>query len=217
MKNLLKKFNISNNLPFIIVILIGLTLLVSYFVLTKDYASEKTKTKSAIEEYEENLPSLEKNVKKNPEDKEAIRDYAVALYATGNLEEAKEYYEKEVELNQNDAVLRNNLGNVYRDLEDYDKAVESYEKALEIDNTMYNTYHNLCNLLVYTLDRAEEAVEIYQNAIETLPEKEEELLNSMGLAYEQLDEDEKALETYERVLEINPANNSAKAGLERLK
>jgi tetratricopeptide (TPR) repeat protein len=212
-----EKFHIKENLPFFVIILISVVLLVSYFVFFSNAEEgDDEDTKTAIEKYEDELPSLKRSAKNNPDDAQSQRDYAVALYATGNLEDAKEYYEKELTLNEKDAVLRNNLGNVYRDLEEYDSAVDSYKKAIELDPKLVNPYYNLCNLLVYTLDRAEEALEIYTAGIESIPEKEEDFLNSIGLVYEYLKDTSNAISTYEKVLEINPENTNALAGLDRL-
>lgn len=214
-----KKLKMPKNLPFLVVILMlpAILLLIYFFVFSNENDVDEENVNTAIEKYKEELPDLKRNARNNPEDTQALRDYAVALYATGDTQEAKKFYEKELALNENDAQLLNNLGNVYRDLEEYDSAVDTYKKALKIDPKATNTYHNLCNLLVYTLDRVEEAIEIYYEAIDAIPEKEVDFLNSIGLAYEQLEQTENAIDAYEKVLQLESENVTAQNALERLK
>lgn len=166
-------------------------------------------------EYERRLPELEAAVKSNPNDATARKNYAVALYATGNLDKARDEYEAAVKINDKDATAYNNLGNIYRDLNNANKAVESYRKSIEINNTSINTYVNLANLQLYTQDNKEAAIATYKDGLKVLPNNEQ-LQLLLGIAYEQADQVDNAKQTYQTILARNGDNAAAKANLDRL-
>lgn len=166
-------------------------------------------------EYQKRLPELEDAVKSSPKDASVRKNYAVALYATGDFEKAKQQYEAAVKLNDKDSTAYNNLGNVYRDLKNADKAVESYKKSIELNSKSINTYVNLANVQLYTLNKADDAIATYKSGLKALPNNEQlELL--LGIAYEQSGDTARAKQTYQNILSRNGENVAAKANIERL-
>lgn len=168
-----------------------------------------TGTNPLIESYRNQLPQLAETAKDN-NNATAIRNYAVALYATGDLEGAKEQYVKEKELNPNDPVLYNNLGNIYRDSGEYQLAVESYQKSIDLDKAQLNVYVNLANLYIYVLQKPDLGYGVYLKGIENSPNNRESLLLQLANAYKDGGETQKAIETYNKILEINPNNTSVR-------
>jgi len=168
-----------------------------------------------IANYQKQLPSLAAAVKKNGNNSQAHYDYAVALYATGDTAKAKDQYEADLKINPNNAVLQNNLGNVYRDLGDYQKSIDAYQKAISIDSKSVNPYINLANLYIYTLNKKDLGVKTFQQALQNLPGNQTiEVL--LGVAYEQTGDKDSARQAYQTVLSADPSNVAAQAGIKRV-
>lgn len=168
-----------------------------------------------VASYQKQLPALAEKVKDDPKDVHAIKDYAIALYATGDVQGAKAQYEAEIKLNPTDSTAYNNLGNVYRDLRDYDKAVSSYKQAIKLNAKNANAYTNLANVYMYTLNKKDLGIATYEEAIKNLP-KNQELPVLLGIAYEQTGDMPNAAKAFQQALDANPNNTAAAAGLKRV-
>lgn len=70
------------------------------------------------------------------ESADLYRNMAKAEKYLGLFQEAIEDYKKVIELEPNDAIAHNNLGNIYYKMGDYTNALLSYEMALSIDKTL---------------------------------------------------------------------------------
>ena len=185
-----------------------------WWTATRPSTDEKPASAVAAE-FEKRLPELAQAAKDKKGDAAARKEYAVALYATGDYKAAKDQYEAAVKINGKDATAYNNLGNTYRDLKNPAKAVESYKKSLSLNDKSINTYNNLANVQLYTLDKADDAIATYRSGLKALPNNEQlELL--LGLAYEKNDDKVAAKQTYKNILSRNDKNAAAKANLERL-
>jgi tetratricopeptide (TPR) repeat protein len=182
---------------------------------TEDEVSQPLSANPVVASYQEQLPALAEGVRLNPDDPKALRDYGVALYATGDVSRAKDQYEAELKINESDPVLLNNLANVYRDLGSYDQALEFYQRAISLDSTSVTAYMNLANLYQYTLDQKDLGITTLKDAIVNLPDNQD-LGVLLGIAYEQNGDVDEALVTFETVLTQNPGNAAALAGVERL-
>lgn len=166
-------------------------------------------------EFKKQLPDLKKKADQNPKDAEAHKNYAVALYATGDPNGAKKQYEQAVKINPKDAVAYNNLGNTYRDLHKIDKAVDAYKQSIKLNNKSLNTYANLANIQLYSQNDANAAIQTYQDGLKALPGNTQlELL--LGLAYEANGDNAKAKQTYQDILAHDSGNAAAQANLDRL-
>jgi len=166
-------------------------------------------------EYQKRLPELEKATKDKPNDPTAHKNYAVALYATGDLAKARDEYERVVKLNNKDATAYNNLGNVYRDMNNTKKAIESYRTSISLNKSSINTYVNLANVQLYNQKDTNAAIATYKDGLKSLPNNEQ-LQLLLGIAYEQADQIDNAKKTYEEILAKHRDNAAAKANLERL-
>lgn len=186
----------------------------TFFVL-KNLNTKQTDSNAITSQYRERLPELEQKVKDNPNDASAHKEYAVALYATGDMKKAKEQYEAAIKLNGSDATAYNNLGNTYRDLGDINKAIESYKKASELSPKLVNPYVNLANIQLYSQNKPQDAIATYQAALKQLPDNDQ-IRVLLALAYEKADDISNAKQTYENILARDPDNAAAKANLDRL-
>lgn len=198
-----------------LVLVVAIAGLVWWFVAQNNNTNKRISSGEVSAEYERRLPELEQAAKNNPNDAVARKNYAVALYATGDLDKARDEYEAAVKINDKDATAYNNLGNIYRDLNNANKAVESYRKSLEINNTSINTYVNLANLQLYTQNNKDAAIATYKDGLKVLPNNEQ-LQLLLGIAYEQADQVDNAKQTYQSILARNGDNAAAKANLDRL-
>lgn len=166
-------------------------------------------------EYKKQLPELKSAAQKSPNSAVAHKNYAVALYAVGDLKGARDEYKKATKLKANDSTAWNNLGNAYRDLGDNDAAINAYQKALDLDQSAVNTYVNLANLQLYTLNKPNDAIATYKKAVSHLPDNEQ-LQLLLALAYEQAGNTVSAKQTLQNILAKNPDNSAAKANLARI-
>jgi tetratricopeptide (TPR) repeat protein len=172
-------------------------------------------TNPVVATYAKQLPDLKKKAETNPNDANARKNYAVALYVTRDLEQAKQQYEAATVINDKDAVTYNNLGNVYRDLGKINEAIDAYKKSLELDPDSVNTYANLANIQMYSKNKPLDAIETYKTGLSHLPGNTQ-LQLLLGLAYEQAKDIPSAKQTYENILANDKDNTAAKANLERL-
>jgi tetratricopeptide (TPR) repeat protein len=94
-----------------------------------------------LEEYKGEIPGLEQAITSNPQDLSSLEELAVAHYQLQEYDRAIEAYNKILAI-QDDAFIRNALGNVYRDQKKYDEAIAEYEKAIALDPTLKFPYIN---------------------------------------------------------------------------
>ncbi len=193
----------------VLILLIGFAMyMASNNKVAAPVVNNATNVNPIIESYKNDLPALAD--KAQGSDVKSIRNYAVALYATGDLEGSKEQYLREKELNPNDAVLYNNLGNIYRDNAEYQNAVDSYQKSIDLDKSQLNVYVNLANLYIYVLQKPEMGYGVYLKGIENSPNNKESLLLTLANAYRDGGLKDKAREAYNEILKINPDNETVK-------
>ncbi len=168
-----------------------------------------------ISKYKQQLPDLKKKAEENPNDTTALKNYAIALYASGDAEAAKVQYEKLVAADGKDADTFNNLGNAYRDTGKVDDAIRAYQKALELNPQSVNTYANLANVQLYTKNNPSDAIATYQKGLSALPNNSQ-LEFLLGVAYEKANKKADAIQTYRHILSYDAGNKAVQQELARL-
>jgi len=73
-------------------------------------------------------------------------ELGVNYYIVRDFDKAEEAYKKATNLNPDDFMAWNNLGNIYRDLVNFQLAHNAYKKSLEINSNYIPAYLNLVNL-----------------------------------------------------------------------
>lgn len=135
----------------------------------------------------------------------SIQDLLVlgsAYYYMQQYEEAKNVYDKILNLNPNDPDTLNNRGAIYSKLGRYDEALADYNRSLELRPDDPNTIYNR-GLAYYKLERYDEALADYNRSLELRP-AHPPVLNNRGVLYTQLERYDDALADYNRSLELSP-------------
>ena len=216
-----KKFQVDKKKVIIavIVLLIAVGAVVKFgFMRKKPSAETSQENKPAIDNlidtYRDQLGDLKKKAEgNNPAD---LQNYAVAQYATGDAAGAVDTFEKQIAVDPNNLTAHNSLGNALRDVQKYDDAIKEYEKAIQLSPQTVTSYINLGNLYQYVLKQKDKALDAYQRGIKANPESAD--LNVLaGILKEEDSDKEAAKQFFLEALKIQPDNQAAKAGMERVK
>jgi tetratricopeptide (TPR) repeat protein len=121
------------------------------------------------EEWAALLPRLREVADADPDDVNAQRKLALAYYNLGRLDEAAAIYERLLAIEE-DAVLRNRLGNTLRDAGDVAAAEAAYRNAIADDPTLAPPYLNLAELL-WRQGRDDEALAIIDEGLKAVSEE----------------------------------------------
>ena len=131
--------------------------------------------------------------------------------ALGEFDEALALGEQAIEYFPDDAQVRSQLANAYRQAGDVDQAITTLENALEIDSELANAYARIGQWLIEE-DRIEEAAEAFHRAVDAGEQPADILANQIfGYGYNQKDQGEgdlgAAVEVYNiaREFDISPA------------
>lgn len=127
---------------------------------------------------------------------------ANAYYYSGQYQDAKDIYDKILDLNPNDPVALYNRGITYDELERYDEALADYNRSLELrpdnPNTLYNrgnTYHKL--------GKYDKALADFNRSLEFKPD-DPDALCYRGITYSKLERYDEAIADFNRSLELKP-------------
>ena len=142
---------------------------------------------------------------KNLTVKEAF-DLAIQNHLNNNLQDAKNYYNKVLEIDPNHLSANNNLGVLFQGSGDIQKAKACYEKAIAI-NPNYVDGHNNLGIIFKELGENQKAIDCYEKAIKINPTKAE-AHNNLGAIFKELGENKKAKSCYENAIKINPNDSN---------
>lgn len=124
------------------------------------------------------------------------------LLKAGNIEAAREKFDKAIELDPMLMDSYKNYGDLYMALDQYQDAKNSYKKALLIEKNglLYFLYGNAC----FMNDEMHEGLEHYNMAINEGYD-DHEMMYFMGMAYEYMNDDNMALRFFQRASQKNPS------------
>jgi tetratricopeptide (TPR) repeat protein len=129
---------------------------------------------------------------------------------------AKTLLLKAVELDPGSLHAHFQLGLLYARLKNYPKAIDRYEKAAELDPQFSETFFNLG--YVYAINKNySRAKEMYGRVVELAPRFVDEALFNLAIVHDKLGDRDKCVRTLKKAIIANPANESAKKYLQRLK
>ncbi len=128
-------------------------------------------------------------------------------YENGRYEDAIEYYDLVIKLNESLDKAYNGKAKCLEALGEHEKALEYCDKALEQNGDFADAYNTKGDALS-SLNRFEESLENYMKAFELEPKKSL-YANNIAYAYNSLEKYEGALEYSEKAIELNKKNDSA--------
>jgi tetratricopeptide (TPR) repeat protein len=195
---------------------IGFNILIGncYYFLSKLNQAEK--------HFKESLNILkraENKIAKLPAKSAALGNLGNIYHNLGKPDEALEYYQQALEINQKlgyeqgAAHNLNNIGTLYNGLGKHDEALKCQEEALEISKKFKDEQaiaNSLTNIgIIYTdSGKPEEALKLFQEALEIDKKNKYQegianVFNNIGLAHSNLKETDQALNDYQKALIIN--------------
>ena len=144
-------------------------------------------------------------LKKQPDNQFILNLLGSSYHRLGDLDTAKQVFNRVIALDNNSCAALNNLANIYKDLNENKTAEELYIKILKINPNYINTINNYAGLN-FKLNKYEEAIYYYKKAI-SLNNKDTLLHYNIGLVYQSLGRFDEAKLHYKEVLKINPNMN----------
>jgi tetratricopeptide (TPR) repeat protein len=166
-------------------------------------ATTATRTRNTV--YSSKLAVWQDTVDKWPHGARAYNGVADALRENDDLLNAVKYYEKSLELDDDQTQPRLNLGGTLQALGRDDDAIPYFQHLLGMNphpQTAAKAHNNLASSM-RILGRLEECTEHYLQAIALNP-RLVQAQHNLGLVYKDLDRDGAAVEQFRRALELNP-------------
>ena len=163
-------------------------------------------------EYKNAFNSYNQVYEKYPYMTEAIYSLGVVKMRENDFDEAVEYFNKALAVNENHDKTQNalksvagnmlNEGNNYYRRRDYNNALDYYKKVVEIDDTFYQAY--------YQIGQVEKRLKNYRGAINAYAKAVEAKSDfyqgwyGLGLATKSNGDNQGALKAFQKVIDINP-------------
>ncbi|MEW4924818.1 tetratricopeptide repeat protein [Algibacter sp. 2305UL17-15] len=131
-----------------------------------------------------------------------------ALYylKKGDTQNAIVWYEKSLEIDNNNNMVRTNLANLYYQTGDFKNAEEAFKTIIKQEPSFAQTYYSYA-LLLAELNRVEEAIKQMHLAIEFMPENTRFYYN-LSLLYDKMNNLKMAEEIAAKGLKIDTSNES---------
>ena len=168
-------------------------------------------------EYENAVVSYSKIYDKYPYMTEAIYSLGVVKMREGNFDEAIEYFNKALVVNENhektQKALKNVAGNMFNEgnnfyrRRDYNNALDYYKKVIAIDNSFYQAYFKL-GQVEKQLKNKLGAIKAYTKSVEAKPDFYQGWY-MLGVTKRSDGDNQGALLAFQKATDINP--NYAKA------
>lgn len=147
--------------------------------------------------------SLEKAVKIDESNTDALLKLAETDFLLRRYEEALEYTNDALRVNDNLGQGYFIKGFIYKELGDTTLAMSSFQTATEVNPEHYEAYMELGNLSAYQGDPL--ALEYFNTALGIKP-KSAEALYSLGMYLQAGGQYDTALDTYRRLIDVDPDN-----------
>ncbi|MGA2489277.1 MAG: tetratricopeptide repeat protein, partial [Anaerolineales bacterium] len=145
------------------------------------------------------------------DEKDATMDQETAV--TDNLpsqhSNVEDSGQNQVTINQENAQIWNELGNVYYNTGAFEEAMNAFEMAIELDPSCGWSYNNLASIYFHQKHYAD-AIPLYQKGLQLLHDYKDKALlwNRLGDTYRRLDEHDQAVAAYRKAMELDPDNVS---------
>ena len=115
----------------------------------------------------------------------------------------------QVTIDEKNAQIWNELGNIYYNTGAFDEALHAFEMAVELDPSYGWSYNNLASIYFHQ-KRYADAVPLYQKGLQLLADSKDKALlwNRLGDTFRRLDEHGQAVLAYRKAMQLNPENVS---------
>ena len=161
----------------------------------------------------EALPHSLIAVKQRPGDAKTHDTQGIALLALDRLDEARECFERALELDPTQGNSHHNMGEVLRRKGRFAESIEWYRGAIDIDSENVAAYYGMGRALS-RLGRDEQVVEALERAVSLRPEAVPPgAVHLLAEALLRLERNEEAIQWYRGVLQIDPGFAPAHAGI----
>jgi tetratricopeptide (TPR) repeat protein len=142
----------------------------------------------------------------NPADKETIT-YESALQVSRL--DTEDTGQTQVSIDQKNAQIWNELGNIYYNTGAFEEAMHAFEMAIELDPYFGWSYNNLASIYVHQ-KKFTDAIPLYQKGLQYLDDDKDQALlwNRLGDAYRRLDDRSQAAAAYRKAMQLDPDNVS---------
>ena len=119
-----------------------------------------------------------------------------------NLDQARIFLERAIEIKNDYSETHYNLGNVLIDLGEIEKAINCYEKVIQINPDNADAHNNLGNLLK-KLGKIQDAENCYKRAI-TIDPNYTSAYNNLATIFQKNKNFHEAVSLYEKTIKLNP-------------
>ncbi len=123
--------------------------------------------------------------------------------------ENEDTHQAQVTINEKNAQIWNELGNIYYNTGAFDEALHAFEMAAELDPCYGWSYYNLASIYIH-FKRYSDAIPLYEKGLQLLNDQKDQALlwNRMGDAYRRLNKHDQAVTAYRNAIELDPENVS---------
>lgn len=170
---------------------------------TADYYLTEADVFFAANESRNAKETLEKIVRKFPENTDGLLKLGELYYFVKQYENAFTAINKALKLNENLAKAYYLKGNIYKETGDTAKAISSLETAIDQDNQNYGAFLDLG--IIYGARKNTIALEYYDNAIRIKPTATDALYAKAKLLQD-LNKIDEAVALYEQILKMDAGN-----------
>ena len=117
--------------------------------------------------------------------------------------------EIQIEVDNKDARVWNEMGNVYFNKDAFDDAITAYRKAIELDRQFAWPYSNLA-LTYVQKGRFVEAIVLYRRSIDLFSSEKDKAVswNRLGNVYRRMNDFDNAISAYQHADDLDPDNSS---------
>lgn len=147
--------------------------------------------------------TLEKTVKKFPENTEGLLKLGELFFLVRQYDNALTYINKALKLDENIAKAYYLKGSVFKEMGDTTKAISSMQTAIEQDNRYFDAFLDIG--MLYAARNNAMAFEYYNNALRLRP-TDNNVLYAKAKLMQDLNRIEDAELLYDKLLKINPNN-----------
>ena len=139
---------------------------------------------------------------------EVIFKTAVDLHTKGKINDAKNLYEKILNVKTDHLLALGNLGIIFSQLKQFEKALELFNKVLKTNPKYAEGHNNLGNVL-FELSEYDKSLEHYKKAIELNPQFSD-AFNNVGNVYLKKENLNKAIENYQLAISLDAPSGKDK-------